>query len=454
MAAEIGTHRTILGVDEAVSSEVKNSAAQAGRVRRLVDPARDGVGVIGRVGAAPRLARDDKAMPEAEKLLKQLQGRIRAKPKGDSLHLNDSDVSIAAKTRKSLEDDMRYEHVDNLAVALDDFILRCHQDRSTDQGFQFERMHAKAPETHDCYVGIDYLGVSAPMEILGIRLLPMSSPEIPRFPPPESFDFEPTTGAVAVIETRGTDRARMAERAKEAVRHFLRVLRVTLRDSQGINDKQLRFRVGRVYRFDDLAQGWSAFASTPYAMPLDESARPLIEVSPIATLPAQPTNDAERHANIAMAWMERSRLEGDPLVALLHLFTALEALVGTKDEEKKAPALAFRAAILSHLVDGRFTHPVETLKNYADIRSVAIHGGEVREPITEGDVAKYERTVRWALRQYVLMIRQHGFSKKIQLIRLLDAPEQRRELAEWIRREAPDPAWNDYLSEVEVDSDN
>jgi hypothetical protein len=146
MAAEIGTHRTILGVDEAVSSEVKNSAAQAGRVRRLVDPARDGVGVIGRVGAAPRLARDDKAMPEAEKLLKQLQGRIRAKPKGDSLHLNDSDVSIAAKTRKSLEDDMRYEHVDNLAVALDDFILRCHQDRSTDQGFQFERMHAKAPD--------------------------------------------------------------------------------------------------------------------------------------------------------------------------------------------------------------------------------------------------------------------------------------------------------------------
>jgi hypothetical protein len=225
-----------------------------------------------------------------------------------------------------------------------------------------------------------------------------------------------------------------------------------LRDSQGIHDWQLRFRVGQVYRFDDLNQGWSTPANTAHPLELSDALRPLIDSSPLATLQERPANDAERHAHIAMQWMERSRLEGEPLVALLYLFTALEALLGSRNEKKKAAILAFRAAILSHLVDGRFTHPAETLKMYDEIRSAAIHGEAIRRPVTSDLVSSYGLTVRWALRQYVSMIREKGLTKKSALIRILDAPENQKELAAWIRQAAPDAAWDELLSEIEEDS--
>jgi hypothetical protein len=46
-----------------------------------------------------------------------------------------------------------------------------------------------------------------------------------------------------------------------------------------------------------------------------------------------------------LRWIERARFTGEPLIALLYLFFALEALLGDKPEGLKADDLAFGSGL-------------------------------------------------------------------------------------------------------------
>src|SRR5260221_1788361 len=81
--------------------------------------------------------------------------------------------------------------------------------------------------------------------------------------------------------------------------------------------------------------------------------------------------------------MNRPLLPPEPLVQLLYLFFALEALLGDKAEGLKAPLLAYRRAILGEAAGHGFTHPSVTFVLYEDVRSAAVHGGEVPEGTDE-----------------------------------------------------------------------
>jgi hypothetical protein len=161
-----------------------------------------------------------------------------------------------------------------------------------------------------------------------------------------------------------------------------------------------------------------------------------------------PSNDIERQADLALRWMERSRFEGDPLVAMLYLFYALEALLGSTDEGLKGPMLAFRATMLSHVVDGQFFHPNETLFLYDEVRSVAVHG-EARPIVTEDAVTRYEPNVRWALRQYLTLADRERFTKRSQLVRFLHESSAKTELITWVRAN-PSTKWKDYLDKLDT----
>jgi hypothetical protein len=148
-------------------------------------------------------------VPEVEKLLRQLQGRIRAKPKGNPISFTPDDRRIVVNVRNAIADDLRYEHIADSASIVDTFIQECHVNRTGQLVGAFEANNAKEPERHVCFIGIDYLKVDAAIEVLEMRLIPPDSAEIPRMPAPDRFDFPPTTMAVAVVETLGTNRNRM-----------------------------------------------------------------------------------------------------------------------------------------------------------------------------------------------------------------------------------------------------
>src|SRR5260221_6132698 len=98
--------------------------------------------------------------------------------------------------------------------------------------------------------------------------------------------------------------------------------------------------------------------------------------------------------------MNRPLLPPEPLVQLLYLFFALEALLGDKAEGLKAPVLAYRQAMLGESAGHGFTHPNVTFVLYEDVRSAAVHGGEVPE-VTDEVVKNFAADVRLALNEYL-----------------------------------------------------
>src|SRR5262249_11688312 len=154
-----------------------------------------------------------------------------------------------------------------------------------------------------------------------------------RIPPvrPE-FSIEFPIGSVAAVAVRGTSHERMAQRAEVVASHALRVLRVALREEMGIHDRQLRFRLGTAYAFDGRVAGWTQREDTAYELEVGGDLVERALARPVARMPAEPTNDLQRKANLALRWMERAWFATEPLVALLYLFFALEALLGDKSE--------------------------------------------------------------------------------------------------------------------------
>jgi hypothetical protein len=214
------------------------------------------------------------------------------------------------------------------------------------------------------------------MDVLGIRLLPADDQQAPRDDRP--FQLPASVRSVAAVEVQGTDLERMGEQARMAVAKVLRTLRVALHNGMGINPKQLRFRTSTLYAFDDTSYGWSERPDVAYPLTLTQPALDKVSEHPVAAVPAQPVTGVEQQANIALSWIERSIFADDPLVALLYLFFALEALIGDTSEGPKAHGLAFRQAMLSHMASGGFSHPSKTVFLYTDVRNAAVHGGSVQ----------------------------------------------------------------------------
>lgn len=309
----------------------------------------------------------------------------------------------------------------------------------------FIERHQKEPIDAVCYMPIEYLNVKTEVEALGIRLLSTEDPRIPPSRPQPMFNLEKPVGSVAAADARGTDYGRMAERAKVVASHALRVLRVTLRETHGIHDRQLRFRLATGYAFDDRLSGFSRRDDIAYQLTLGADLS--LELSqPVADLSSQPRNDIERKALLALGWLDKAFLTGDELEGLLYRFFALEALLGDKAEGLKAHSLAFREMMLSHITTGGIRHPSVTWFLYDKVRSGAVHGAEVPElswRVTSG----VEWSVRDVLNQYLSLAKKHGLTKRSQLLRLLDEHPDRPELITWLH-EYGGPQWDKYLARL------
>jgi hypothetical protein len=130
--------------------------------------------------------------------------------------------------------------------------------------------------------------------------------------------------------------------------------------------------------FSDSASGWSAAADRAWGYELSKDALKLASPPLVSSLPATGGSDVEQAANRALRWFEQAQLAVGPLIELLFLFFALEALIGDTEREK-GRRLAIRRAVLGSKTTGHFTHPRRTYLYYGRVRSTAVHGANHRK---------------------------------------------------------------------------
>jgi hypothetical protein len=238
----------------------------------------------------------------------------------------------------------------------------------------------------------------------------------------------------------------MAERSKETAAHVLRLLRVALRERIGV--EQLRFRLGRAHVFEEeKAFGWRQGAEAAYDLGLSDELIQVASEKPLAELPARPRNDVEKKADLALHWMERAWFVGDPVVALLFLFFALEALLGVESERLKGQGLAFRQALLNNAVTGSFVHPSKSLFLYEDIRSAAVHG-ELVPDVSDAEARGFRNDVARTLDYYLTYTRSKGITRRKRLLESLDNHADRPDLIAFLQEEG-ETRWADFLAKVD-----
>lgn len=364
---------------------------------------------------------------------------------GAHLEVSQDVVDAMSRVEEALVRDLHFEHMDKATDSLKEFVARAWADRKTDQVPLFVAEHSREPSELVCYVPIEYLTIETPTKLLGLQLLPVTDPSIPNATPPW-FDLVPPIGSVAAIPVTGTNLGRMAERAQAFLAHALRVARVGLRDLNGINGRQLRFRPGIAYAFSNNLSGWQSRSDVAYELELGPSSLDGISGRPVWTMPATPVTDIEKKADLALRWMERARFVGEPLIALLYLFFALEALLGDSSEGLKADMLAFRQLVLSHVVSGGFREPNKTWNLYDQVRNAAVHG-EDPPPVDHVTVRDLEWAVRDTLNEYLSFASTQSIGRRGKLIQALTSHPDVPQLADWIRTNAG-PRWEAYLAKV------
>src|SRR5450759_376894 len=345
----------------------------------------------------------------------------------------------------SLNQDPRFDHLKgkphDVAVG---FLFECDDYPTRDNAPAFLAAHAKSLETAVCYIPVEYLSVPNETTVYGVRLLPPTDAYVPK--PSGRYTLQPPVGSVAAIDVAGTDYGRMADRGRLTVEQALRRLRIALREHRGINDLQLRFRLGDAYSFGDGRSGWKASPETSYALGLDPDLVALAAAQPMAALSAEPRSKLDHQVDLAIRWIERAMFTGEPLVSLLYLFFALEALLGDKSAKLKGHDLALRQMMLSHVVDGGFTNPNETFFLYDAVRSAAVHG-ERAPDVDQDTVSSFAWLVRRTLNQYVTYARQKEFQRRSRLLKDLDEHADRAFCLDWLKANGG-PAWDVYLEEA------
>lgn len=154
---------------------------------------------------------------------------------------------------------------------------------------------------------------------------------------------------------------------------------------------------------------------------------------------------------LAVGWLDRAVFASDPLVATLYRFFALEALLGESSDGLKNGPLALRQMTLSAIATGGFRHPDDTFLAYKEVRSFAVHG-EAAPAVTPQQASRFARAVQDTLDQYLTIANQHGFTKRRQLMDLLDNYPDRDKLIAWIRENGSDK-WGEYLDSITANPD-
>lgn len=388
--------------------------------------------------------------PSAEKALKTLQQTLRQKPseaaerpaavmalpaepsegEGRFLVLSIADARAVTAARVALMEDPRFEYLKSrVDDVLREFVAQCRVERRQGHIERFVTDHARLPQERLCYMPLEHLRVAQEVTALGTTFLPTTDARIPR--DRIGFSLVSPVGSVAAVLAHGTSEERMAERAMAACAYALRLLRVGLTERIA-SERQLRFRLAGTYTFSEPVWGWKASDDVAYDLDLTPDLIRLAESQPMARIGPNVVTDVDRKAQVALKWIERSLFAAEPMVALLFLFFGLEALLGDRSSKKKAHDLAFKQALLNHVVTGAFAHPDRTVLLYDRVRSAAVHGEDVHG-VTWGVVHDQVGAVKTTLDAYVAFADAQGIGRRGRLLTALARHPGRAQLIDWLR---------------------
>jgi hypothetical protein len=364
------------------------------------------------------------------------------------LRLTGEHVAAMEAAEAAIVADERFEHLAPTEDLIWEFAANCAAHHQADRVKAFMERHGREAVERVCYFGVESLSVPHAMEVVGVRLLPLDDPEIPDTNP--LLKSDKSIKSFAAVRVTGTNDVQMAARAGELAGHALRLLRIALRqNSLGLNPEQLRFRLGTSYAFADGGGGWKMHDDVAYPLSLPSDMESVL-ASPVAGLPPTAAKKSiNEKALLAVNWLDRAVFTPDPLVATLFRFFALEALLGDASEGLKNGLLALRQMTLSRIAQGYFRHPDDTFLQYDQMRSYAVHG-EIAPTVTPAQASDFAWAVRDTLDEYLAVARQSGFTKRRQLLDLLDNYPGRDTLVTWIREHGSDE-WDQYLDRITAD---
>jgi DNA-binding transcriptional ArsR family regulator len=403
--------------------------------------------VAAALGGLQRMVRDGEAISPAESAMTiSIEDDI-ATPDARTLLMGPLEVEAFRRAKATIEGDLRFEHLggligDPLQRQLIRLVSLCAVERDQDQGAKFAAEHERDPEHRTCFLGVEFLQVKEPVELFGLRLLPTDHGDIP--PATHWFSIDPPVGSVLAVPSTGTHLTRMKDRAAVTAERALRALRVALGGDRPSNPLQLRFRLSESYSFGGQMAGWKTSPDARWSLTLDSGLIGLAAGSPIAELAREPTNDLERHAARAMAWIEDSMIEGDPMKSLLFSFFALEAMIGVRSEGLKAHGLAYRRALLSHAIRGSFPDPDQVYLLYDEVRSAVVHG-EAPPDVPDTDRRTFQWDVGVALGEYLQLARRERLETRRALLKYLRRLPDREQLDKWLNEFGGD-SWRRYLA--------
>lgn len=363
---------------------------------------------------------------------------------GLTLVLSADEKKALIDGRRLLRSDLRFEHLSDRDIQnyTWEFACRAHLDPDAELVQDFFEEHGREPADRTCYLPLELLEVTEPVEFQGVTILPREDVE----PPAIALgpDPRPLGGSVVAVQVRGTDYGKMRDRALEKAERAVRLLRVSLRADRWVPDAQLLFRVGVHAWFDDGASTWQRDSGAGSVLTLDKGLRQHLDTEPIASLPERAESDLYQRVERALRWFDRAQRETDPVIALLFLFSALEGLLGEKSEGLKAGKLAMRRAMLGSLASGGFTDPDRTLRLYDEVRSYAVHGEET-PVVGENLVARFSDDVRRALNEVLSFAELEGITTRKALRRALDGHERRDKVKAGLRERNPE-LWEKFFA--------
>jgi hypothetical protein len=234
----------------------------------------------------------------------------------------------------------------------------------------------------------------------------------------------------------------MVSRARAKVEDAMAKLRINAA-GQGALDSQLRFHLDGHWTWAE--GGIHGWWRAPQQLVNLEVGPVLLEpdrAHPVTRLPYPARTEAQKQARFALMWLERAAQADEPLLRTVLPLFALEALIGDRSERLKAKSLVFYRIMLGAIVSGWWTSPNALHTFYAKIRSYAVHGSIPAQEASEADIRFLHSDARSALREYLTLCEQEGFTKRSKLLSWLTAHELAPEITAWLAEH--DPAiWGD-----------
>ncbi len=354
-------------------------------------------------------------------------------PGSVSVDLNGAGAYAYDDVCARLAEDLRFEYMEEKAreAATQLFAARAAVQKSDSQIDWFIDEHAHEVLDLTGSFTVEHLVLDERRELFGASFIPANDAG-----PPTWLGGAPSPlDSVIAVETRGTSGLGMMERGKESAEHALRLLRAGVREHRSIVDDQLRFRLGTHYWFtvdEEPRAGWKRRPGEPITFQLNDQLAELATSPPIAELREHGSNEVERRASRALEWWERSFVATDPMIKIVFLFTALEAILGNSSEGIKSEDLAMHRAALSEALNEGFSTPDRALGLYEYVRSMAIHGEEPMA-VSREEAQTFEWDIRRAINEYLRFARDSNLTKRKQVRAELKA--KRLEIEAWLRGE-------------------